>query len=763
MCGVAVAVLGADRGTCHYPGSVTPTHVSSSVVRMAIFTRVPATLRRLKIAAGLLATGFVLHLFVHPLLQTQRRGRTVVLPEWHLRSLSNLMHNWEVKKDLDVKRRLAVPTKPRESDVAPCVTFIVPFSGRPVVTRALASIEAQTNGCWAVIMVITERIRPASTPADAHATARAEEVFTNVPPMYVDLPTKHIEDSRITFLSFQGTNKMNYGGFARNRAFNYVKGPWVGFLDDDDTVSPEYVQTVLDEGKQNPDASLLVFRMHCPGCYEPVLPPLAALDFKIDYVGISFAVKRSILKRTGNPGGIAFHPHCAEDFEFLHTARKQQLEIVIVPHIGYFVHGVQPDTMPTMQRAVVQWDAVKAKSTDQDVDPDERCAGQYAARKANIARGMPKFKFPWTKPEYLLMYFDETLKGLLASLNSASQMGCLDNWEHGEIDIDVEISFESRSQTSPGSQAPYIQIQMEQPSSGGKDTLFKDSYVEKLASALQVWEFAPSHLTLYRELGLEEGAQFYVPQWLMLAPPTTCLASRTTHTSSRKPATMFQHAPSPRCSYTSTKAIHNGFKGEHEIFEGKCLLVGGANCTEEDAHIWGQVVGLPVCPKPDILLFGAFADKRKVACRAIAAANKHHTVGCFAEVFGELKDELICKAEVVFVEHFFDGASLEVHRVNPLLQAGKAVVAVPSSDKIIQAEYSGAVVFAPSSGSLPETISEVLGGVVGLAEIEDRARTFASNRISDLTPLCYALQSLNGIVSKRKQDGTFGGNLMDYL
>jgi hypothetical protein len=50
-----------------------------------------------------------------------------------------------------------------------------------------------------------------------------------------------------------------------------------------------------------------------------------------------------------------------------------------------------------------------------------------------------------------------------------------------------------------------------------------------------------------------------------------------------------------------------------------------------------------------------------------------------------------------------------------------------------------------------------------LAEIEDRARTFASNRISDLTPLCYALQSLNGIVSKRKQDGTFGGNLMDYL
>jgi hypothetical protein len=583
--------------------------------------------------------------------------------------------------------------------------------------------------------------------------------------MYVDLPTKHIEDSRITFLSIQGTNKMNHGGFARNRAFNYVKGPWVAFLDDDDTASPGYVQTVLDEEQQNPSAALLVFRMHCPSCYGPVLPPPEALDFKVDYVGISFAVKLSIVKHTGNPGGIAFRPHCAEDFDFLHTARKQQLEIVIVPHLGYFVHGLQPDIIPTMQRAVVQWDAVKAQSTDHDVDVEQKCAYQYAARKANIARGMPKFKFPWTNPDYLLRYFDETLKGLLASLHSASQMGCLDNWQHGEIDIDVEISFESRSQTSPGSEAPYIQIQMEQLSSGGKDTFFKDSYVEKLASALQVWEFAPSHLTLYRELGLEEGAQFYVPQWLMLAPPTTCSArtTATTRTTSRKPATMFQHSPSPRCSYTSTLAIHNGFEGEHGIFEGECLLVGGENCTEEDAHIWGQVVGLPVCPKPDILLFGAFADKRKVACRAIAAANKLHTVGCFAEVFGELKDELICKAQVVFVEHFFDGASLEVHRVNPLLQAGKAVVAVPSSDKIIQAEYSGAVAFAPSSDTLPETISHVLGGIAGLAEIEERARTFASNHISDLTPLCYALESLNGIVSKRKQDGTFGGKKMDYL
>jgi hypothetical protein len=216
-------------------------------------------------------------------------------------------------------------------------------------------------------------------------------------------------------------------------------------------------------------------------------------------------------------------------------------------------------------------------------------------------------------------------------------------------------------------------------------------------------------------------------------------------------------APSPKCSFTLTEAVHNGMKDEQRTGRRveKCLLVGGVDCTAEDMQIWGHFMKMPLCPKPEVLLFGALNDKRTRTCRAVGITNFGHgmsanrTVGC-VKVFGEAKEELICEADIVFVEHFYDGASLEVHRINPLLQAGKVVEAVSSGDKLLDSEYADVVVFASSSETLPATIAQVVRAG-GFANKEHRAREFARERTSDLTPLCNALQQLNGHVTQQKR------------
>jgi hypothetical protein len=58
-------------------------------------------------------------------------------------------------------------------------------------------------------------------------------------------------------------------------------------------------------------------------------------------------------------------------------------------------------------------------------------------------------------------------------------------------------------------------------------------------------------------------------------------------------------------------------------------------------------------------------------------------------VYPPLLDELICTAEVVFIEHYYANSSLEVHRINPLLLAGKVVVSVPSGDMRLQVGVGG--------------------------------------------------------------------------
>ena len=177
-------------------------------------------------------------------------------------------------------------------------------------------------------------------------------------------------------------------------------------------VSEHYVESVLAEAALNPDASAILFRMHCLTCYAPLLPQPNVSDFRLNYAGISFAVRRSLLK---GPDGLAFNSGCAEDYELLHTIRKKGFKVVIAPELTYFVKGIRPKgfpALPALGRAIVQWDEVERHSTKGDVNQSKECTWQYDKRRKLQRKGRPNFVFPWGKDQVLLKYFRDNMLGL---------------------------------------------------------------------------------------------------------------------------------------------------------------------------------------------------------------------------------------------------------------------------------------------------------------------------------------------------------------
>ena len=80
---------------------------------------------------------------------------------------------------------------------------------------------------------------------------------------------------------------------------------------------------------------------------------------------------------------------------------------------------------------------------------------------------------------------------------------------------------------------------------------------------------------------------------------------------------------------------------------------------------------------------------------------------CASGVFGTALECKICKAKILYSDHSRPGAVLEVHRINPLLSMGKAVVSAKSADDALDSAYSEAVELTTSE-SIPKAIARLL-------------------------------------------------------
>jgi glycosyltransferase involved in cell wall biosynthesis len=180
------------------------------------------------------------------------------------------------------------------------ITFVIPSVNRPTIQKTIESLLNQTDPNWEAVIV------------------------------YDGVDGDSFNDPRIkTFkIDKKGLFGPNNGqsGIVRNYGIEKCDTEWIGFLDDDDTINPKYVETLI---KNYSNKDFVVWRM----VYEHglVLPPLFSNELNFGQVGISFCYKNKFdnLFFDQNRDG--------EDFDFLMKLKNLTNNWVVAPEIYYNV------------------------------------------------------------------------------------------------------------------------------------------------------------------------------------------------------------------------------------------------------------------------------------------------------------------------------------------------------------------------------------------------------------------------------------------
>ena len=201
------------------------------------------------------------------------------------------------------------------------ITFIIPTIGRSTLLATLSSLYAQTDGRWRAIIIFDGV--PSSTVFSGDLLDSGPEGL----------------DRRVQVLEIEKSGvHINSAGLVRNAGIRSCLTEWVGFVDDDDTLSSRYVETFYSEVESYPSTDVLLFRMYVekPSYLHPdsiILPELNTADFYWRKTGISFALRTSIFLDRG----LWFEPSEEEDYLFLDGLRRRGIGMMISPYIRYFV------------------------------------------------------------------------------------------------------------------------------------------------------------------------------------------------------------------------------------------------------------------------------------------------------------------------------------------------------------------------------------------------------------------------------------------
>jgi glycosyltransferase involved in cell wall biosynthesis len=199
------------------------------------------------------------------------------------------------------------------------VTFILPTIQRPSLQRAITSLFQQTCPHWKAIIL-----------------------FDGCQPMVKALPS--LKDPRIMFASIVKTGTVSAvhskAGYVRNVGLQWVQTPWVAFLDDDDRLTPDYVERLQEECRMTPTADLIVFKMNDKAL---ILPPPSSTQIVKNEIGISFAYRSSLIQK-----GFQFRSSEHEDYHLVHSIYQAGKQVVFSPYVTYVVRNSvyrQPSTM----------------------------------------------------------------------------------------------------------------------------------------------------------------------------------------------------------------------------------------------------------------------------------------------------------------------------------------------------------------------------------------------------------------------------------
>lgn len=182
------------------------------------------------------------------------------------------------------------------------VTFIIPTVGRATLSRSLDSLQAQTNPNWSCV-VMGDGVDPALAAPG------------------------YDQDERI---SFNHMNHEHHEATMRNQGVLMSYTAWVAFLDDDDTVHPNYVEWFKEAVEEDDLRDVIMFRQtKAKDNGELVIfPSRPAVVW--GNVGISYAVRRELAIRH------AFKRSLHEDLLQLVALEANDARIYFSPHIAYF-------------------------------------------------------------------------------------------------------------------------------------------------------------------------------------------------------------------------------------------------------------------------------------------------------------------------------------------------------------------------------------------------------------------------------------------
>lgn len=187
----------------------------------------------------------------------------------------------------------------------PLVTFIIPTIGRDTLTRTIESLEKQTNHNWKAIIIF-----------DGCS------------------PTIELNSEKIQIIQIEKKGEgANSAGNVRNEGIKLATTEWIAFVDDDDTIASNYVETLTNEIKEFNNMDVIIFRMSYELNKDQILPHLnESNNFYNGEVGISFAMKKNLCDL-----GYIFIPSNCEDYELLNKIRENNYKMMISPFIRYFV------------------------------------------------------------------------------------------------------------------------------------------------------------------------------------------------------------------------------------------------------------------------------------------------------------------------------------------------------------------------------------------------------------------------------------------
>ena len=186
------------------------------------------------------------------------------------------------------------------------ITFIIPTIGRESLRNSIQSILNQDDANWKCIVIF-------------------DGIKKNI----------DIDDERITFFEIDKTggnesDVKSTSGLVRNVGIkNSGETEWIGFLDDDDYISSDYISKLKKEIEMNEAIEVCIFRMGYRNKY--IIPTKDDKNINRYRVGISFAVKKYVTEK------VSFTNNPFEDFIYLKNLQYKKCKMVISSYVTYFV------------------------------------------------------------------------------------------------------------------------------------------------------------------------------------------------------------------------------------------------------------------------------------------------------------------------------------------------------------------------------------------------------------------------------------------